>query len=146
LRAVNVQVSELDLIRRSVYELETQHGKIRQQYEDDIARLRQDLQLARQGLSSVAPPSAPSGPGLQHSATGPGAGSLPPYGPGDGFYGRGGRDEPRRSREDRDRVMDRERDRDRDERERDRDRRDRDRDREMDRKMKTERIKTDRGG
>jgi hypothetical protein len=106
-----------------MYEFETQHYKTCQRYEDDIARLRQDLQLAQQGSAPIAPT---SGPALRHSVTGPGARSLPPYGPGGSFYNHGRRDEPRPTQEDREG--------------------DRDRPREMNGKSKTKRIKTSRGG
>lgn len=123
-----------------MYDLENKHGKIRQQYEDELARLRAELaQGTRQGL-----PGPPTGPGL-----GPGAGIPPSYGPGgDGFYSRTSRDEPRRAgREERDRDRDRERgpiDRERGmDRERDRPV---EREREADRKLKSDRMKSDRGG
>ncbi|GBE83764.1 hypothetical protein SCP_0508200 [Sparassis crispa] len=44
---VTGQVNELNIIRQSLYELETSHGKIRQQYEDEIRALRQELQALR---------------------------------------------------------------------------------------------------
>ncbi|KAF8155508.1 Tup N-terminal-domain-containing protein [Crassisporium funariophilum] len=34
------QVNELNIIRQSLYDLESQHGKIRQHYEEEIARAR----------------------------------------------------------------------------------------------------------
>ncbi|KAH9917690.1 WD40 repeat-like protein [Epithele typhae] len=40
---ISSQVTELNIIRQSLYELETQHGKIRQQYEDDLRNLRAEL-------------------------------------------------------------------------------------------------------
>ncbi|KAJ7099953.1 chromatin associated protein [Mycena belliarum] len=43
------QVSELNLIRQSLYELETQHGKLRHQYEEELTRLRAELHAVRQG-------------------------------------------------------------------------------------------------
>ncbi|KAI0724965.1 WD40-repeat-containing domain protein [Fomitopsis betulina] len=47
---VNGQVNELNIIRQSLYDLETQHGKIRQQYEQEIAALRAEvLALRSQG-------------------------------------------------------------------------------------------------
>jgi general transcriptional corepressor TUP1 len=121
-----------------MYDLENKHAKIRQQYEDELGRLRAELaQAARQG-----PPGPPTGPGL-----GPGAGIPPSYGPGgDSFYSRSSRDEPRRvGREDRDRdrergPIDRERGLDR-ERERPVER-----ERDVDRKLKSDRMKSDRGG
>jgi glucose repression regulatory protein TUP1 len=123
-----------------MYELENKHAKIRQQYEDELARLRAELtQAARQG-----PPGPPTGPGL-----GPGAGIPPSYGPGgDGFYSRSSREEPRRvGREDRERERERERapiDRERGmDRERERPA---ERERDIDRKLKSDRMKSDRGG
>ncbi|KAF7326087.1 Chromatin associated protein [Mycena kentingensis (nom. inval.)] len=113
------QVNELNLIRQSLYELETQHGKLRHQYEEDLARLRAELQMVRQGL-----PPPPPGPAPQlHNVPGPGHPAQPPLplpGPGPGpDYRMVWRDRER----DRERVApDRERERERDrERERERD-------------------------
>ncbi|KAH8084300.1 WD40-repeat-containing domain protein [Cristinia sonorae] len=102
---VTGQVNELNIIRSSLYELETQHGKIRQQYEDEIRSLRAEIALLRQQTSGPPPPRE-------------GIASL-------------GRD---RDRDQRERERERERDlRERDMRERemrDRDMRERERDRE----------------
>ncbi|KAI0322872.1 WD40-repeat-containing domain protein [Amylostereum chailletii] len=124
---VSSQVNELNIIRQSLYDLESQHSKIRQTYEEEIGRLRAELNAAR------AQPSAHPTPLTQ-----------PPAYP-DAFFSR---------RDDRERIVDRDRDRDRDRErvlERDRDReRDRERDRDRDRdgrepkRIKTDRIKTDR--
>ncbi|KAM6491923.1 hypothetical protein JOM56_012561 [Amanita muscaria] len=40
---VAAQVSELNLIRQALYDLESAHNKIRQQYDKEIARLRADV-------------------------------------------------------------------------------------------------------
>ncbi|KAJ7060856.1 chromatin associated protein [Mycena amicta] len=45
---VNTQINELNIIRQALYELEAQHGKVRQRYEDEIAHLRSELHAARQ--------------------------------------------------------------------------------------------------
>ncbi|KAJ7185870.1 WD40-repeat-containing domain protein [Mycena filopes] len=50
------QVNELNLIRQSLYELETRHGKLRHQYEEDLTRLRAELHSVRQGLAPQPPP------------------------------------------------------------------------------------------
>ncbi|KAJ7196468.1 WD40-repeat-containing domain protein [Mycena pura] len=59
--ALTVQVNELNLIRQSLYELETQHGKLRHQYEEDLARLRAELHGVRQAMVPPAhrPPPVP---------------------------------------------------------------------------------------
>lgn len=49
------QVSELNVIRRSLYELESQHSKARQLYEDELSRLRIELAAAQ------PPPTRPLG-------------------------------------------------------------------------------------
>jgi len=151
---VTSQINELNIIRQSLYELESQHGKIRQQYEEDLARLRAELHAARQGLPPGAPPHPTVGPGIGPS--GPPAppssvpGVQPPSGPGsysEPYYPRD-RDRDR----DRERDKDRDRDRDRELRERERDQRDRDRERPQvessrdPKRIKTERIKGDRPG
>lgn len=43
LSPVTSQVNELNIIRQSLYDLETQHGKIRQQYDDDLRIVRNEL-------------------------------------------------------------------------------------------------------
>jgi general transcriptional corepressor TUP1 len=40
---VNAQVHELSLLRRSLYELENQHIKLRQHYEEEVNRLRSEI-------------------------------------------------------------------------------------------------------
>ncbi|PCH39459.1 WD40 repeat-like protein [Wolfiporia cocos MD-104 SS10] len=64
---VGGQVNELNIIRQSLYELETQHTKIRQQYEDEIRALRAEIHALRSqtqgplGLASLGrdrPPDA----------------------------------------------------------------------------------------
>lgn len=158
------QINELNIIRQALYDLETQHSKVRQQFEDELARLRAELLATRQSQGAPADlrpsQSAPSEPrqGL------PSAG-IPPYG--EPYYQRD-RDRERigvsERGGDRDRMGDRDRgeravDRDRGEREREReirerDLRERDRDRDRDRpvdqrdpkRLKAERVKTDRPG
>ncbi|KIK06362.1 hypothetical protein K443DRAFT_3143 [Laccaria amethystina LaAM-08-1] len=49
------QVAELNVIRRSLYELESQHSKARQLYEDELSRLRLELAAAQ------PPPARPLG-------------------------------------------------------------------------------------
>lgn len=61
---VTSQINELNIIRQSLYELESQHGKIRQQYEEELSRLRAELHAARQGLPGGAPPHQTVGPEL----------------------------------------------------------------------------------
>lgn len=178
------QVNELNIIRQSLYDLESQHNKVRQQFEEELARLRSELMTTRQQLAAATsgaggpPPAGPgisAGPGAP-SQIGPGGalvGGGPPYPPaGEPPYSRGdyGRDRPidREQRgadrpglgpladrglgplTDRDRErerMDRERERERD---RDRERMDRERDRVPDardpKRMKSDRIKSDRPG
>jgi glucose repression regulatory protein TUP1 len=160
---VSSQVNELNIIRQSLYDLEAQHGKVRQHYEEELSRLRSELS-SRQGLPSAGIPHTTVGPG----STGPPGISGPPAavpgllgGPSsynDNYYARD-REQRDRDRDERDRdrqTRDRDRGPDRDirvERERaigDRDRSDRERDRPVDqrdnKRLKTERIKTDRPG
>jgi glucose repression regulatory protein TUP1 len=159
LSLVASQVNELNIIRQSLYDLEAQHGKIRQQYEEEISRLRAELMAARQGAAGVPPNLGVNvGPGASGLPT-PTAGPALPYS--DPFMGRPPRDPAFDRERDRDRDRgERERERDRGmlERERDRDRdrereaKERDRERERDReqreskRIKTDRIKTDRPG
>ena len=145
------QVNELNIIRQSLYELENQHTKVQNKYEEDLGRMRSELLALRQSLSS-----APGPPPPPHPMVGPGSSSsLPLSGPpppnsshssyaGDPFY----RERDIRDRIDRDgRMGDRDRDRERDLRDRDRDR---DRDRLLDqrdaKRLKTDRLKSDRPG
>ncbi|KAJ7599070.1 WD40-repeat-containing domain protein [Mycena floridula] len=138
------QVNELDLIRRSLYELETQHTKIRQQYEEELSRLRTELHAMRQGMpqppqisipgagSAAAMPGPPSS-----TQPGPPTGAAAPFP--DPYYSRD------RDRDGREVQRDRERDR---HEPRDRDRELRDRDRPADhrdpKRFKTDRVKPDR--
>lgn len=84
---VGVQLNELGIIRQALYELEAQHGKIRQQYEAELQALRAELAAVQHhppppplhpnqgppsglGLSSVPPP--------PHAAHGPPPHPYPP--------------------------------------------------------------------
>ncbi|KAG6377403.1 WD40-repeat-containing domain protein [Boletus reticuloceps] len=142
---VTSQINELNIIRQSLYELESQHGKIRQQYEEELSRLRAELHAARQGIPANPPPHPAVGP-ASVGPSGPPAppvsvpGVLPATGPGsysDPYYGR-----------DRDRDREREKDRERADRDRERELRDRERERPAEardpKRIKTERMKGDR--
>lgn len=162
------QVNELNIIRQSLYDLEAQHSKVRQQYDEEVARLRSELEQLRRAHPPGPPPGPTGGPGGPPGLTQPGgppsagpppSGGIPPgYPPGEGYhpYPR----DPERDRErERGRRDDRERERER-ERERDRvpgpdrvellDRAERERDRERDtrdlKRIKPDRMKSDRGG
>ena len=60
---VNSQLNEVNTIRRSLYDLEAQQSKLRQNYEEEIRRLRADIAASHQGppSTSTAPPSGLSG-------------------------------------------------------------------------------------
>jgi len=143
---VAAQVNELNIIRQSLYDLETQHGKIRVHYEEELLRARADGRAAMAAAAAAAGPPPPQGIASLASSTanassssnnsgglgGPGGlATMGPGGPG-GVIGLGGPPglggvgapagmyaDPYYSRDGRDRERDRERDRDRD---RDRDR------------------------
>lgn len=135
----------MNIVRQSLYELESQHGKIRQTYEEELSRLRGELHALRQGVPAGAP-HPPVGP----ASVGPSGPPAPPPAvpgvpPGPGSY-----NEPYYNRDrDREREKDRERaDRERDREIRDRQREERDRDRERppaeardSKRIKTERMK-----
>ncbi|KAK7680213.1 hypothetical protein QCA50_016722 [Cerrena zonata] len=53
---VTSQVNELNIIRQSLYELETQHAKVRGSYEEQIRQLRQDLENMRTQRDGPPPP------------------------------------------------------------------------------------------
>ncbi|KAK6971486.1 chromatin associated protein [Favolaschia claudopus] len=117
---VTSQINELNIIRHALYELEAQHGKVRQRYEDEIAHLRAEMHALRQ---------LPAASGLHASSSA--------HAPTDSAY----------LNRDRDRVADRyvladrERERDRD-REREREiQRDRERDRERGGERDPKRLK-----
>ena len=153
---VTSQINELNIIRQSLYELESQHGKIRQQYEEELARLRAELHGARQGIPTNPPPHPAVGP-ASVGPSGPPAppasvpGVIPATGPGsytDPYYGRDrDRDRDREREKDRERA---EREREREIRDREREQRDRDRERPVEvrdpKRIKTERMKGDRPG
>ncbi|KAH7912373.1 WD40-repeat-containing domain protein [Hygrophoropsis aurantiaca] len=155
---VTSQINELNIVRQSLYELESQHGKIRQQYEEELTRLRAELHALRQGMPANPPPHPTVGPGSVGPAGPPGPpatvpGVPPAAGPNsynDPYYARD---------RDREREREREKERERADRERERDIRDRERDqrdRERERppgessrdpkRIKTERMKSDRPG
>ncbi|KAF5375715.1 hypothetical protein D9615_009344 [Tricholomella constricta] len=64
---MNSQINEIHGIRRSLYDLEVQQGKVRQQYEDELRRLRAEVATLRQtsgppaGIPGFQPPTL-SGP------------------------------------------------------------------------------------
>ncbi|KAJ4490107.1 WD40-repeat-containing domain protein [Lentinula aciculospora] len=142
---VSSQVNELNIIRQSLYELEAQHDKVRQQYEEEVTRLRSEIHALRQGGGGMPPGGhsasiigpGPAGPPSSISA----GGGVPPFN--DPYFS---------SRNDRDRDRDIARERERNERiERDRERdamRDRDRDRNLDsrdpKRLKADRMKSER--
>ncbi|KAF9528679.1 WD40-repeat-containing domain protein [Crepidotus variabilis] len=82
------QVNELNIIRQSLYDLETQHNKIRQHYEEEISRARAEgranAAAAAQAAAQAGSASAGSGAGgASGSTTGPSvAGGGPTSGPG----------------------------------------------------------------
>ena len=47
------QLSEMDTIRRSLCDLETQQNKVRRRYEEEISRLRAEIATLRQGLPAT---------------------------------------------------------------------------------------------
>ncbi|KAJ7089718.1 chromatin associated protein [Mycena belliarum] len=59
---INVQVDELNSIRQSLYDLEQKHGKVRQQYEEELRVLRAELFASRQGARTAPPPPVFSAP------------------------------------------------------------------------------------
>lgn len=50
-RPVSNQISELSLIKNHIYELEARHKQVKQGYEEELVRLRRELEAARQGLA-----------------------------------------------------------------------------------------------
>ncbi|KAF5375675.1 hypothetical protein D9615_009336 [Tricholomella constricta] len=128
------QVTELNKIHQSFYDLEALHTKVRTQYDEEVHRLRTELHAVRQGLAPhppVGPASigipGPAGPSNAPPGIQIGAGPQPqPYNA-DPYYAR---DRERERDKEREREQrDRERDRDRAERERESENRDRERDR-----------------
>ncbi|RXW13608.1 hypothetical protein EST38_g12248 [Candolleomyces aberdarensis] len=120
------QMNELGIIRQSLYDLETQHTRLREQFEQELARLRAELRVARQQQASASanpPPPAnqpgaggASGGGAAGGAGGGSGGGL--SGPGLGGGMRGSPDQsifykPPGSGAGKDRDRERERDRDR---------------------------------
>ena len=159
------QINELNIIRQSLYDLESQHGKIRQHYEEEIARARANTEVASgwsglpTGIASLGVPGAgSSGSGGGGGASGTGSQVVGPGGPpsaggagnGGGPLGIGGANQIAmpsgsgygdpyylRERDQRERERDRERDRERmGERERGGDPRERDRERDRDRELR----------
>ena len=61
---MNNQLGEVTTIRRSLYDLETQQGKVRQHYEDEISRLRAEIATLHQNMADPHTISPPGIPGL----------------------------------------------------------------------------------
>ncbi|WWC93597.1 hypothetical protein V866_000432 [Kwoniella sp. B9012] len=80
---IQQQINELGLIRQSLYELESNHAKVRQEYEGEIARLRRELE-SRGGQSGAGPSGIPGtgGPTSPPELPRPGNDERerPPYG------------------------------------------------------------------
>lgn len=57
---VAAQVNELNAIRQALYDLEAQHTKIRQQYEDEMMRLRAEVHSVRTAVGSTTPSLKPA--------------------------------------------------------------------------------------
>lgn len=49
--SVQSQVNELGIVRHAVHDLEAQHARVRQQYEDELALLQEQLQRAESSAS-----------------------------------------------------------------------------------------------
>ncbi|KAG6908934.1 hypothetical protein DXG01_002713 [Tephrocybe rancida] len=131
---VAAQVGELTKIHQSFYDLESQHNKVRTQYDDEVHRLRNELHTVRQGLQPH-PPVGPGSIGIPGSAAGPSNPPLPGIQIGAGAQSYNAdpyypRDRDRERDKERERELrERERDRDRAERERESENRDRERER-----------------
>ncbi|KAG6902162.1 hypothetical protein C0995_003636 [Termitomyces sp. Mi166 len=129
--SVGAQVGELTKIHQSFYDLESQHNKVRTQYDEEVHRLRSELHALRQGVQSHPPVgpgsigiSGPAGPSNPLPGIQIGTGSQPYNDP---YYSR---DRERERDKEREREQrERERERDRIERERESDNRERERDR-----------------
>jgi len=63
LLSVESQVTELTSVRRSLFDLETQHSRVRQQFEEEVSRMRAELNAIRQ--------QQPSSNNLQPTANAP---------------------------------------------------------------------------
>ncbi|WVQ99814.1 hypothetical protein IAU59_006957 [Kwoniella sp. CBS 9459] len=74
---IQQQINELGLIRQSLYELEANHAKVRQEYEAEIARLRRELDNRGGPIGGGGPPPAPNSP---PELPRPGGDDRPPYG------------------------------------------------------------------
>lgn len=150
--SVHAQINELNHIKQMVYELENQNTKARQEYNEEVARLRQELSQARQAAAvqaqqaqsiAASAPATANGPPLPPSSTSPHVShsSGPAYGEPPYGYRRDERDvrdrDVRDGRDIRDRDM-------RDVRADMRERELRDRERERDAR-EIKRVKTERG-
>ncbi|KAJ7281959.1 chromatin associated protein [Mycena rebaudengoi] len=97
---INAQVDELNNIRQSLYELETKHTKVRQQYDEEVRSLRSELYASRQSQSRPQTQQQQQPPPPQQAPGGPASASIfpgaPPHPPFPEIY---------RDREDRERGM-----------------------------------------
>ncbi|KAF2720517.1 WD40 repeat-like protein [Polychaeton citri CBS 116435] len=84
---VHSQISEMDLVRGKIYQLEQTHLQMKKQYEEELARLRHELeQRGGPSQSGHAGPSQPPPPAIGHGPAnlfqGIMAGNAAPGGPG----------------------------------------------------------------
>ncbi|WWC90888.1 uncharacterized protein L201_005825 [Kwoniella dendrophila CBS 6074] len=80
---IQQQINELGLIRQSLYELEANHAKVRQEYEGEIARLRRELESRGGpggGGPSIGGPITGGGPTSPPELPRLGNDERPPYG------------------------------------------------------------------
>ncbi|KAJ7080276.1 chromatin associated protein [Mycena crocata] len=64
---ITAQVDELNNIRQALYDLEQKHGKVRQQYDEELRSLRAELFASRQPARGAPVPP----PGIYNNAPGP---------------------------------------------------------------------------
>ncbi|KAI8575534.1 hypothetical protein K450DRAFT_261385 [Umbelopsis ramanniana AG] len=83
---MNSQIQEMNAFQASLYELERTQQNVKKQYEEEISRLRQQLDQARAGhpplSSGSVPPAQQSHPSQQHSQPAP-----PNIGPASNLFG-----------------------------------------------------------
>ncbi|KAJ1915283.1 general transcription repressor [Mycoemilia scoparia] len=74
---LNSQINEMQAFQQSLYDLERNHLKIKAQYEEEIMRLRRELE-ARGGPPAPPPTSGPSSSSFHQIGGGPSSVSQPP--------------------------------------------------------------------
>ncbi|KAH9478774.1 Transcriptional repressor rco-1 [Psilocybe cubensis] len=75
---LNAQIAELNTIRKSLFDLEEEHTRIRQQYEEELHRLRSETVAIQSAAAAPPPHQSTPAPGFSGRPRGPGVSEASP--------------------------------------------------------------------